>query len=382
MDVVEHLDLVRRFGIMRTPTDAPARRPRRRGRSHVRCDGPSARARRARLVSGRGLRTPEAAPARDAGRAGPGPGPASSLRELPSGAPMQSRPYAPTPPPGIDPRGPRFGAAVTARPARRRPAARHHARGATPCSPSSSRASRSARSAASGAPGRAGCSGSSSARASAPPTELEDPRPPTFAQLVGLIITGAGLVLGLAGRGRRRARSPPRSRWSRRSSTRCSGCASAASSTCSGPCGCARDGLSVRAASVDERLGAARPATPRRRPPRRRSGRPAARRSGPMPRRAAHCVHTVTRPPSSTRSSSSASGVACSRTRSAARPGRANHADSPVSHRLTSAPGGDGGRSDGERLVGGLRAVGAGRGLDHQGAWRGAHRNRLGVCAR
>jgi hypothetical protein len=33
----------------------------------------------------------------------------------------------------------------------------------------------------------------------APPTELEDPRPPTFAQLVGLIITGVGLVLGLAG---------------------------------------------------------------------------------------------------------------------------------------------------------------------------------------
>jgi hypothetical protein len=33
----------------------------------------------------------------------------------------------------------------------------------------------------------------------APPTDLEDPRPPTFAQLVGLIITGAGLVLGLAG---------------------------------------------------------------------------------------------------------------------------------------------------------------------------------------
>src|SRR4051812_31915292 len=30
----------------------------------------------------------------------------------------------------------------------------------------------------------------------APPTELEDPRPPTFAQLVGLVITGAGLVLG------------------------------------------------------------------------------------------------------------------------------------------------------------------------------------------
>ncbi len=33
----------------------------------------------------------------------------------------------------------------------------------------------------------------------APPTELEDPRPPTFAQLVGLVITGTGLVLGLLG---------------------------------------------------------------------------------------------------------------------------------------------------------------------------------------
>jgi hypothetical protein len=33
----------------------------------------------------------------------------------------------------------------------------------------------------------------------APPTQTEDPRPPTFAQLVGLTITGAGLVLGLLG---------------------------------------------------------------------------------------------------------------------------------------------------------------------------------------
>ncbi|MBO3083156.1 DUF4395 domain-containing protein [Cellulomonas fengjieae] len=33
----------------------------------------------------------------------------------------------------------------------------------------------------------------------APPADLEDPRPPRFAQLVGLVITGAGLVLGLAG---------------------------------------------------------------------------------------------------------------------------------------------------------------------------------------
>lgn len=33
----------------------------------------------------------------------------------------------------------------------------------------------------------------------AAPAELEDPRPPRFAQLVGLVITGVGLLLGLAG---------------------------------------------------------------------------------------------------------------------------------------------------------------------------------------
>ncbi len=35
----------------------------------------------------------------------------------------------------------------------------------------------------------------------APPDELEDPRPPRFAQLVGLAISGAGLLLGLLGAG-------------------------------------------------------------------------------------------------------------------------------------------------------------------------------------
>lgn len=35
----------------------------------------------------------------------------------------------------------------------------------------------------------------------APPDELEDPRPPRFAQLVGLVIAAAGLVLGLLGVG-------------------------------------------------------------------------------------------------------------------------------------------------------------------------------------
>lgn len=33
----------------------------------------------------------------------------------------------------------------------------------------------------------------------APPAELEDPRPPRFAQAVGLVITGAGVVLALLG---------------------------------------------------------------------------------------------------------------------------------------------------------------------------------------
>ena len=33
----------------------------------------------------------------------------------------------------------------------------------------------------------------------APPSELEDPRPPTFAQLVGFLVTGTGVVLGLLG---------------------------------------------------------------------------------------------------------------------------------------------------------------------------------------
>lgn len=33
----------------------------------------------------------------------------------------------------------------------------------------------------------------------APPAELEDPRPPRFAQLVGLVITGAGVLLALVG---------------------------------------------------------------------------------------------------------------------------------------------------------------------------------------
>lgn len=35
----------------------------------------------------------------------------------------------------------------------------------------------------------------------APPSELEDPAPPRFAQLVGLVVTGVALVAALAGAG-------------------------------------------------------------------------------------------------------------------------------------------------------------------------------------
>jgi len=33
----------------------------------------------------------------------------------------------------------------------------------------------------------------------APPTELEDPAPPTFSQVVGFVVAGVGVVLGLVG---------------------------------------------------------------------------------------------------------------------------------------------------------------------------------------
>ena len=55
-------------------------------------------------------------------------------------------------------------------------------------------------------------------------------------------------------------------------------------------------------------------------------------------RRAAHCVHTVTVPSASTEASRSASGAACGSEKSDDRPGRANQADSPVSHNETFTP--------------------------------------------
>src|SRR5690349_17602828 len=65
---------------------------------------------------------------------------------------------------------------------------------------------------------------------------------------------------------------------------------------------------------------------------------PGSRSLAVIPRRAAHCVQTITVPAVRIISSRSGSGVACSRTRSAARPGRANQAASPVSHNCTDTP--------------------------------------------
>ncbi len=57
-----------------------------------------------------------------------------------------------------------------------------------------------------------------------------------------------------------------------------------------------------------------------------------------MPRRTAHWVQTVTRPPASTAASRSASGAAWGSVNASARPGTPNQAASPVSHSETSAP--------------------------------------------
>lgn len=65
---------------------------------------------------------------------------------------------------------------------------------------------------------------------------------------------------------------------------------------------------------------------------------PSIRSPGSMDRRAAHWVHSVTVPAASTESRRSCSGAACCSLSSAARPGSANHADSPVSQSDTVTP--------------------------------------------
>lgn len=65
---------------------------------------------------------------------------------------------------------------------------------------------------------------------------------------------------------------------------------------------------------------------------------PPIRSSAPMSRRAAHWVQTVTEPAARIPASRSASGAACGRKKSSARPGSPNQADSPVSQSETGTP--------------------------------------------
>ena len=99
---------------------------------------------------------------------------------------------------GIDPRGPRFAASLTIDRPRRRPGHADARRGRRPGLPDTGLRDR-------GGPRRSstrptpGSSGLSSARGSAAPSELEDPRPPRFAQAVGLGFAVVGLVGFLTG---------------------------------------------------------------------------------------------------------------------------------------------------------------------------------------
>ena len=101
-------------------------------------------------------------------------------------------------PAGIDPRGPRFGAGVTAV-----LLAVTHVLGAGPAAVATL-AVVAALFAVGVARGVQGSLQGLAFRAwvrprLAPPAELEDPRPPRFAQVVGLVVVGAGLLLAALG---------------------------------------------------------------------------------------------------------------------------------------------------------------------------------------
>lgn len=115
----------------------------------------------------------------------------------PPSAPRQSSPLPPVSPLGIDPRGPRFGAGITAVLL----VVVLLLSGGAATALLAVIAALFALGAARGA--QRTVQGLIFRRLVrprlAPPAELEDARPPRFAQLVGLIITGVGVLLGLAG---------------------------------------------------------------------------------------------------------------------------------------------------------------------------------------
>ena len=117
---------------------------------------------------------------------------------MPEPVPSTAPTSAPPAPAGIDPRGPRFGAALTA----------VLLVGVLLLGSSPAATALLAVVAASFALGVASGVGGTwqgwlfrrfVRPRLAPPTELEDPRPPRFAQLVGLVVTGVGLLLAAVG---------------------------------------------------------------------------------------------------------------------------------------------------------------------------------------
>ncbi|WP_431835461.1 DUF4395 domain-containing protein [Cellulomonas sp. Y8] len=115
----------------------------------------------------------------------------------PQPAPTAARGAAPSAPAGIDPRGPRVGAALTAVllvVVLLLPGAAATVALAVVAALFAVGAVRGAQGSVQGLVYR----GLVRPRL-APPAELEDPRPPRFAQLVGLVITGAGVLLALLG---------------------------------------------------------------------------------------------------------------------------------------------------------------------------------------
>ncbi|MCC2309427.1 DUF4395 domain-containing protein [Cellulomonas chengniuliangii] len=119
------------------------------------------------------------------------------MSDLPASPAPADPTRAPTPPAGIDPRGPRAGAAMTA--------VLLVVVLLLPADPAlvllAVVAALFAVGAARGAQGSMqGLVFRSVVRPRlGPPAELEDPRPPRFAQAVGLAITGLGVVLGVLG---------------------------------------------------------------------------------------------------------------------------------------------------------------------------------------
>ena len=264
VDAESHLDLVRRLDVVRTPTVLVAGRGRPRRPPGDRRAAQGRRRRRARRGDPVSTAVPSirtlsmtgtaASPtlvghvragAHQAARGRPVPHghlPVSNVLTVPNAAPAPvARPLAPAratfpvPAPRQEPPRCTSTPAVRASPPPSPPSCSR-----SPCRPAAPGCS----------PCRPSCSRSGAVRGIqatpyawlfrrfvrprlAPPAELEDARPPRFAQAVGLVFAARRRPRVRRRRAARSSSSPPRSRSPRRSSTLRSASASAARSTCS-----------------------------------------------------------------------------------------------------------------------------------------------------